>query len=111
MIGPCAQNAPTALDRLRQGEVGRAFAAIAAGFDLERHLLSVRKTGQTGAFDGGDVDEDVLAARFRLDEAEAFLRIEKFHGAVGHIRGLLFICCPQDAAARQSQTERSTEAG
>lgn len=94
-----------------QREVCRAFATVTAGFHVERHFLRVRKAGQARAFDGGDVDENVLTARIRLDEAEAFLGIEKLHGAVGHARGLLFIRCPQDAAARQSQTERSTEAG
>lgn len=110
-VGPRTFGASGARCALRKGEIGRAFAAIAAGLDLERHLLSVRKAGQAGPFDGGDVDENVLTARIRLDEAEAFLGIEKLHGAVRHVRGLLFIRCPQDAAARQSQTERSTEAG
>jgi hypothetical protein len=54
-------------------EVGCAFAAVTAGLDIEGHLLGVGKAGQARALDGGDVDEDVLAASVGFDEAEAFL--------------------------------------
>lgn len=78
------------LDRLHQFDVRRALAAIAAGFKLVRHFLVVCQAGQARTLDGADVDENVLAARFRCDEAEAFCGVEPFHGAIGHIRGLLF---------------------
>jgi hypothetical protein len=69
-------------ERPRKGsgerEIGRAFAAVAAGFDLERHLLSVGKAGQTGAFDGGDVDEDVLAARLVSMKPKPFWVLKNF---------------------------------
>jgi len=39
----------------------------------------------SGAFDRADVDEDVLAAAIRLDEAEAFLAIEPLHGSLRHM--------------------------
>jgi hypothetical protein len=36
---------------------------------------------QAGALDGADVDEDVLPAAIRLDEAEALLGVEPLDGA------------------------------
>ena len=44
---------------------------------------NTRFTAQTRALDGRDVDECVLAAIIRLDEAEAFGGVEEFHGAYG----------------------------
>ncbi|MEO1408148.1 MAG: hypothetical protein AAFV54_16915, partial [Pseudomonadota bacterium] len=37
-------------------------------------------------------------------QAEALLGVEPLHGSIGHILGLLFCCCPQNAATWQSQS-------
>jgi hypothetical protein len=37
-----------------------------------------------GALDGADVHERVVAAAFRLNEAVALVRVEKFHDADRH---------------------------
>jgi hypothetical protein len=46
-----------------------------------------------------DVQEDVLAAILRLNEAEAFSRVKPFHGASGHIRVSFVVCRARNAAA------------
>src|SRR6056297_591120 len=66
--------------RLGQSDVRRRFAAIAACFDVEGHFLVVGQTGQTGALNSGNVNENVLAAAFGRDEAVAFGGVEPFDG-------------------------------
>jgi hypothetical protein len=63
---------------------------------LRRRLASVRdflvlddltliQTGQTGPFDGRDVNEDIFpTAALRLNEPLSFLRIEPLHCAARH---------------------------
>ena len=68
-----------------QSQIDGAFTPVAAGFDVEGDLLVVAQTGQARALDSRDVDENVLGAAFRLDEAEALGCIEPFHGAIGHV--------------------------
>ncbi len=74
-----------------ESQVVSAFATVAAFFDVISHLLVVGEPRHSRALQRRDVDEDVLAARFRCDEAEAFWGVEPFHCAIGHIRGLLFL--------------------
>ena len=71
--------------------VRRALAAVAAGFEVVGHLLIVGEAGEACTFNGADVNENVLAAAIGRDEAEAFGGVEPFHGASGHIRGLLYV--------------------
>jgi hypothetical protein len=52
------------------------LAAHAVGLGLERYLLAVVEGAQTSTFDGADMNEDVLTAIVRLDEAEALCRVE-----------------------------------
>ena len=53
-------------------------------FRLQPLAWSDRIETQAGALDCGNVQKHVLAARRRLDEAEAFGGVEPFHGAIGH---------------------------
>src|SRR6185437_1627251 len=62
---------------------GRGLA-FAAALELIAHLLTLAQAAHPGGFDGRNVDEDVLAAVGRLNEAVAFLRIEPFDRAAGH---------------------------
>jgi hypothetical protein len=64
--------------------VGGGLAAAAILDDLVAHLLAFAQIAQAGALDGADMNENVRAAIIGLDEAEAFLTIEPFHGAGSH---------------------------
>src|ERR1700738_1842402 len=61
---------------------GLAGAPILAG--VERHLLAFAQAGHPGALEGRGVDEHVLAAVVRLDEAIALLIIVELHSARIH---------------------------
>jgi hypothetical protein len=50
--------------------------------DRERHFRAFFKRRKTGALDCGNVDENILAAIFRRDEAEATGRIKELYGAI-----------------------------
>src|SRR5476649_815077 len=62
--------------------LGRFLAVLRAAHDFERDFLTLVQRVQTCAFDGADMDELVLAAVIRLNEAVAFLRIEPLYGAL-----------------------------
>src|SRR5262249_5065717 len=89
----CAHRSPYAklLDGL---QVGRGFAALTVLFELERHLLAIGQAAHASALNSGNVDEHVLAAAFRRDEAEALGGVEKLNGTRGHDRS------PDGLAAR-----------
>src|ERR1700731_4444671 len=63
---------------------GRFLAVLRAAHDFERDFLTLVQRVQACAFDGADMDEHVLAAVIRLNEAVAFLRIEPLYGALAH---------------------------
>ena len=67
-------------DDLQVHGLWTAPAAIVLG--LEGKLGSLGELLKAGALDRRDVDEDVLAARFRRDEAEAAIVVEEFERAV-----------------------------
>src|SRR6185295_12337381 len=52
--------------------------------DVKGDLLSLVEGAHPGAFDRADMDEDILAAVFRLNEAETLLAIEPLHGSLVH---------------------------
>jgi hypothetical protein len=52
--------------------------------DFEANLLAFVQHADAGALEGADVNEHVLGTVVRLDEAEAFLGVEKFYGAGSH---------------------------
>jgi len=64
-----------------QREVGRGDTTTAID-EAEGQLLPFAQAGQTGLFDGRDVNEYVLATIITDDEAEALLSIEEFNGAL-----------------------------
>jgi hypothetical protein len=51
---------------------------------IERDLLALDQPAHSGAFERGGVNEDVLAAIIRLNEAKAFLVVIELHGARIH---------------------------
>jgi hypothetical protein len=77
---------------------GRGLARFSISDNVVRDLLSLVEAMHTGAFDRADMHEHILAAVIRLDEAEAFLAIEPFHGSLCHISSLRCVC---NGAARQ----------
>src|SRR6267142_5266090 len=65
-------------------EILRArLAALGIRHEVERDLLPFGEVAHAGALDRADVNEHVLAAVGRLDEAVASLRIEKLDGTRG----------------------------
>src|SRR5438552_13411196 len=47
-------------------------------------LLALMQRAHAGALDRGNLDEHVLCAVGRLDETEAFLRVEELNGTLSH---------------------------
>src|SRR3954469_10003459 len=72
---------PFSSDSLQIGRLG----APRVGLDVERHLLPFVEAAQAGCFHGRDMDEHVLAAAFRGNEAETFGGIEEFNSTDGHL--------------------------
>jgi hypothetical protein len=60
------------------------LARLAIDHDLERDALAFTQFAQAGALDCADMDENVLAAAFRLDKSVTLLRVEPFDGSVAH---------------------------
>jgi len=88
---------------LASNEFDRADGDLAAArivLGVELHLLAFTKALDAGAFERGGMDEDVLLAIVRLDEAEALLVVVELNGARNHgsILGLA------DASARERRT-------
>ena len=61
------------------------FTRPAVSDDLEKDLLTLIEAMHSGLFDRADVHEDILAAIIWLDESEALLVVEPFHGSFHHI--------------------------
>src|SRR5690242_124905 len=70
--------------RLRRLQVHGGFSAGTVALQLEGDPLPFGQGSEVGAFDGRDVDENVLAAAFGLNEAEALGGVEPFDGSSGH---------------------------
>jgi hypothetical protein len=64
---------------------GGLLSAALVGLHLVRDLLTFNEAGHARALDGGDVDEGILPAVVRLDEAEALLFVEPLNGADAHV--------------------------
>jgi len=71
--------------------LGGGLAGPAVGDDLEGDLLPFVEGAHAGAFNGADMNEDVLAAGVRLNEAEALLVVEPLHGSDIHANHFLWI--------------------
>jgi len=52
--------------------------------DVERDALSFDKAAHSSGFNGGRMDEHVLAAAFRRDETKTFGGVEELYGSDGH---------------------------
>src|SRR5690606_2214726 len=69
-------------EALDGGQVARRILARATvALEVVGNLLAFVQAAQARAFHRGDVDEDVLAAVIRLDEAVALGGVEPFHCA------------------------------
>ena len=66
------------------------LAATRIVLGVELYLLAFAQALDAGALKRGGVDEHVLLAVVRLDEAEAFLVVVEFDGAVSHRGSLSF---------------------
>src|SRR6202021_2036137 len=64
--------------------VGRRLARAAIGDDFVADLLAFTQRSKSGAFDGADVHEHVVATVIRLNEAEALCRVKPLHGSHAH---------------------------
>jgi len=64
---------------------GRGLARLSINDNLVGNLLPLIEVVHSGAFDRADVYEHILGAVIRLDEAEAFLAVEPFHGSLCHM--------------------------
>src|SRR5690625_2850889 len=73
-------------------------AAITAGLELVCDPLTIGRRLQPGALDSRDVQEHILAASLRLNEAKTLGRVEPFYGALGHGRSPSQSCRAQYAA-------------
>ena len=65
--------------------IGGGLAGALVLGDLVAHLLAFAQITQAGALDRADMNENIRAAIIGLDEAEALLTIEPFHGADSHV--------------------------
>jgi hypothetical protein len=71
--------------RLRELHIaGRALAGTPVSPDVEGYPLTFGKAAQTRTLNGADVNEHILAAIIRLDEAIALCAVAKLHCACGH---------------------------
>ena len=70
---------------LRAFEVYRAGLAATVLFKVIGNLLVLIQRVHASGLYSGDMDESVIAATFRCDETIAFVGVEEFYGAYGHI--------------------------
>lgn len=66
---------------LRAAQVYRGRLALLTALKVELYALSFAQIAETGSFDGGNMDEDVLRAILWLNEAESFGRVKPLYGA------------------------------
>ena len=72
------------LANLLHPQIFRRFLA-AVRDDIERHLGAIRQAVQAGLLDGRNMDENVLAAAIRRDEAITLLAVKPFHCPARHV--------------------------
>ena len=63
---------------------GGHLAALLVTLELVGDLLAFVERAQTRTFDGGDVNEHIVAPVIGLDETEAFLAVKPLHDATWH---------------------------
>src|SRR6266851_4207215 len=64
--------------------VGGDLAGARVGLRLEGHFLALAQAANSGALERGCMDEYVLAAVVRLNEAEALLVVVELYRTCGH---------------------------
>jgi hypothetical protein len=110
---PCALDHPLALvdrdDAAMQAVIGclnrlQLVSGHLAGLVVADHLvadlLAFGEVAHPGAFDGGDVNEDVSAARVGLNKTKTLCGIEPFNCASGHNEPFpwqILMRCPANA--------------
>ena len=62
----------------------RGLASLSIRDEVKGNLLSFVEAVESGALNGADVNEHILAAIVRLDEAKAFLAVEPLYGSLRH---------------------------
>src|SRR5690606_15859124 len=70
---------------LQQLQVHSRGLAVTAALEVVADLLAFDEGADAGLLEGRHVDERVLAAIFRSNEAEALGRIEELYGSVDHL--------------------------
>ncbi len=85
----------------------RRLGAARVGNDVERHFLAFIQGAQARRFDGRGMDEHVLAAAFRRDEAKALGGVEELYGSMV-IYSFLVVIRASDMPERRDR-ERSSE--
>lgn len=78
---------------------------------VEFELLTFGQTFKTGAFHGADVNEDVFATIFTLNEAEALLAVEKLYGAFAGADNLGWHAATTAATAARAAAEAAATTG
>src|SRR3954470_22974525 len=68
---------------LQRGDVD-GLRALVAGLGVVGHLRALSQRLEAAGVDAGVVDEEVLAALVRGDEAEALVVVEPLHGSGSH---------------------------
>src|SRR5690606_2579454 len=61
------------------------LGALRALSHIEGHTLTLFEDLVSGHVDGGEVDEDVLAAPINGDEPKALFGVEPLNGSLGHV--------------------------
>src|SRR5262245_25555681 len=97
------------LDRLLDGldVADRDLAGAAILLRVKGDLLAFRQPTHARAFERGRMDEHVLAAVVRLDEAEAFLTIVELHGTGIHGDSLRLTLSAREPTRRASAASGS----
>jgi hypothetical protein len=62
----------------------RRLAALSIGDELKKDLLALIQSVHPCPFDRANVNEHILAAVARLDEAKSFLAVEPLYGSFRH---------------------------
>ena len=78
----------------------RGLAGLAIGNNIEGDFLPLIEATHPGALDRADMDEDILAAVIRLDEAKAFLAVEPLYRTLRHVTLLSDRVCKEAAQSR-----------
>jgi hypothetical protein len=86
--------------------LGSRLAASAVCDDVEGHLLAFAKAAHAGAFDRADMNEDILAAVLRLNEAEALLAVEPLYSSPDHGSSSSSYVCIRSRAVAQPVISR-----